>query len=217
MLYFSFLQGVLAFFAPCAVALLPWYITHFLANRSWWTRRSAIIQWLKLAWWAILWIVLIYAIAWVGIVVAAEFLKSSMKWIVIWMGIILIVLWILQLFGKQFSFSMHINHKHKHPIMESFLFGISYAIGALWCLFPLFLVVVTQALAAPSSLTWASYIVAYFLWISLMMLIVIVGTMRSRNIIHKYLRKILPYMNTITWIVLILAGAYIIRYQMVLI
>ena len=32
--YFSFMQGVVAFFAPCAVALLPGYIAAFISRND---------------------------------------------------------------------------------------------------------------------------------------------------------------------------------------
>jgi cytochrome c biogenesis protein CcdA len=112
--------------------------------------------------------------------------------------------------------NLHIQHKHKHPIAESFFFGVSYALGALGCLFPLFLVVVTQALSAESMVVGISYIVAYFLGLCLMMLLVIVGTMYSKKMIQRYIRSVLPYMNNFTAIILILAGIYIIRYQLIL-
>ena len=116
------------------------------------------------------------------------------------------------------SFSINMNSStHQTEAVEAFVFGIAYAIGALGCLFPLFLVVATQAMAAPSLWLGASYIGAYFVGISGMMVGAILLSTFAKNWLMKYLRRILPHMERITGVLLILAGAYVIHYQMALI
>ena len=164
-IYFSFLQGVFAFFAPCAVALLPAYIVSFISrnNVSEQSKLHLLLRGLKLAFFSILGILVIYAIASGLIIVAAELIKSYMKYVAISLGAILIIVGILMLLGKDFSVNIHMNQKkHENEVKEAFFFGIAYAIGALGCLFPLFLVVATQAFSEPNSALGVSYIVAYF-------------------------------------------------------
>ncbi|MEX2604683.1 MAG: cytochrome c biogenesis protein CcdA [Gracilimonas sp.] len=218
--YFSFMQGVVAFFAPCAVALLPGYIVSFISRNSETAPEisAKLYRGLKLAFLSILGILVIYSIAGVLIVVASQLLKAYMKWVTIGMGGILIILGLLMLAGKNVAFSVNINQRHqKSETREAFLFGIGYAIGALGCLFPLFLVVATQAIAAPSTLLGVSYILAYFIGISLMMILAILLSTFAKDFFMKYLRKILPHMNQITGALLIVAGIYVIYYQMILI
>ena len=218
--YFSFLQGVVAFFAPCAVALLPGYIVAYI-SRSTENDPDTYLKLrrgLKLAFLSILGILVIYSIAGVLIVLASQALKAYMKWVTIGMGGILIVLGGLMVAGKNITFSVNVNHaSRKSEAWEAFVFGIAYAIGALGCLFPLFLVVATQALSAPSVLLGGSYFFAYFLGISLMMITAILLSTFAKDLFMKYLRKILPHMEMITGVLLILAGAYVIYYQMILI
>lgn len=218
-IYFSFGQGVLAFLAPCAVALLPGYILAFISRNSEGdpTAAKRMFRGLKLALLSILGILVIYAIAGAMIVIAAQVLKNYMKWITVGMGGLLIVLGFLMVIGKNVSFSLNMNSAtHKSEAIEAFVFGIAYAIGALGCLFPLFLVVATQAMAAPSAWLGASYFGAYFAGISLMMILTILLSAFAKDFVMKYLRKILPYMEQVTGVLLILAGAYVIYYQMVL-
>lgn len=218
-LYFSFGQGVLAFLAPCAVALLPGYILAFISRNSEGdpTAAKRMFRGLKLALLSILGILVIYAVAGAMIVIAAQVLKNYMKWITVGMGGLLIVLGFLMVIGKNVSFSLNMNSAtHKSEAIEAFVFGIAYAIGALGCLFPLFLVVATQAMAAPSAWLGASYFGAYFAGISLRMILTILLSAFAKDFVMKYLRKILPYMEQVTGVLLILAGAYVIYYQMVL-
>jgi cytochrome c biogenesis protein CcdA len=219
-IYFSFLQGLVAFFAPCAVALLPGYIISFISREASGdpSRNEKLYRGLKLASLSILGILAIYSIAGVLIIVASQLLKAYMKWITIGMGSLLILLGGLLIAGKSIAFSVDMNRKSdRSETGEAFFFGVAYAIGALGCLFPLFLVVATQAMAAPSALLGGSYIFAYFFGISLMMVTAILLSTFARDFFMKYLRKILPYMEKITGVLLILAGAYVIYYQMVLI
>lgn len=217
---FSFIQGVLAFLAPCAVVLLPGYIVAFISRNS--QREPALSERLyrgvKLALLSIVGILVVYTIAGGMIIVASQVLKDYMKWITIGMGAVLIVLGILMVLGKNVSFSLNMNNAtHKTESVEAFVFGIAYAIGALGCLFPLFLVVATQAMAAPTAWQGASYFGAYFAGISGMMIAAILLSTFAKDLLMKYLRKILPYMERVTGVLLILAGIYVIDYQMVLV
>lgn len=216
---FSFVQGVLAFLAPCAVALLPGYIVAFISRNSEGNPSlgKRLGRGLKLAMLSILGILVIYAIAGVLIIVAAQILKEYMKWITVGMGGLLTILGLLMIMGKNISFSVNLrNPTDRSEAIEALVFGIAYAIGALGCLFPLFLVVATQAMSAETALEGASYIGAYFAGISSMMIGAILLSTFAKDLLMKYLRKILPHMERITGILLILAGIYVIYYQMIL-
>lgn len=219
-LYFSFIQGMLVFLAPCAVALLPAYIVSFISRNKEQSssKKYLILRGLKLASLSILGILSIYAIAGTIIIFASQLIKDYMKWVAITMGGGVIILGILMLLGRNVSLNIHLKQKkHDSEIAEAFFFGVAYAIGALGCLFPLFLVVTTQALSAPSIIIGGSYIIAYFLGMSVLMIATILLSIFAKDYLMRQLRLILPHMNKISGILLILAGIYIIQYQLVLI
>ncbi|MGM0507483.1 MAG: cytochrome c biogenesis CcdA family protein [Bacteroidota bacterium] len=218
---FSFLQGVMAFFAPCAVALLPGYIVAFVtrqsASRDQQSTGRQLRRALYLALLSVGGILLVYAVAGVLILVASQLLKTWMKWIAVGMGGGVILMGLAMLAGYSFSFTFQLNHaKPETERREAILFGAAYGIGALGCLFPLFLVVVTQALGAPSVWMGASYLLAYVIGLCGTMVAVILLTAYSKDRVMSLLRSILPYMERVTGGLLILAGIYIIYYQMVL-
>ena len=217
--YFSFLQGVLAFFAPCAVALLPGYIVAYISRNT--AENSGLslklVRGLKLAILSILGILLVYSFAGILIVLASQLLKTYMKWVTVGMGGVLVILGTLMMLGKNVSFSLNVNTSTtKSEAKEAFIFGLAYAIGALGCLFPLFLIVATQAIAAPSPWIGGGYILAYFAGISIMMVTIILLSTFAREFLMKYLRKILPHMELVTGILLVVAGLYVIYYQIAL-
>lgn len=217
--YFSFIQGMLAFLAPCAVALLPAYIVSFISRNKEQTlsKKYLVLRGLKLAFLSILGILIIYAIAGTIIIFASQLIKDYLKWITITMAGGLIILGILMFLGRNISLNIHLKQrKHDGEIAEAFFFGVAYAIGALGCLFPLFLVVTTQALSAPSIMIGGSYIFAYFLGMSVLMITTILLSIFARDYLMRQLKRILPHMNKISGILLILAGIYMIQYQLVL-
>lgn len=211
---------MLAFLAPCAVALLPAYIVSFISRNKEQSssKKYLLLRGLKLASLSILGILIIYAIAGTIIVFASQLIKDYMKWVAIVMGGGLVILGFLMLIGKNVSLNIHLKQrKHDSETAEAFFFGIAYAIGALGCLFPLFLVVTTQALAAPSIMIGGSYIMAYFLGMSTLMVTTILLSIFAKDYLMKQLRRILPHMNKVSGILLIIAGIYIIQYQLVLV
>ena len=140
-----------------------------------------------------------------------------MKWVTIGMGGVLVILGVLMILGKNVSISLNVNTPtSKSEAKEAFVFGLAYAIGALGCLFPLFLIVATQAIAAPTWWIGGGYIMAYFAGISIMMVSIIILSTFAREFLMKYLRKILPHMELVTGILLVGAGIYVIYYQMAL-
>lgn len=217
---FSFIQGMLAFLAPCAVALLPAYIASFISrNVDGTTSKTVLVlRGLKLASLSIVGILVIYATAGAIILIAAQVIKEYMKWIALGMGVIVIILGIAMLLGKNISLNLHLKQKkYVTESKEAFIFGLAYAIGALGCLFPLFLVVMTQAIGEPNTLIGISYILSYFLGMSLLMITTILGSIFAREYVTKSLYKILPHMQKISAVLLIIAGIYVINYQLVLI
>ena len=158
---FSFLQGILAFLAPCAVALLPGYILAFISRNpeSANSVSARLGRGFKLASLSILGILIIYSVAGLMIVLAGQVLKDYMKWITI---------------------------------------------------------VATQAMAAETIWEGSSYILACFAGISGMMILTILLAIFAKDFLLKNLRKILPYMEKVTAVLLIIAGVYVIYYQMAL-
>lgn len=224
-LVFSFVQGVAAFFAPCAVTLLPGYITSYVSrgegggNAGEGARTSRrLVRGLQLALFSLLALFLVYAVAGGLIVVAGQLLKAYLKWVVVGMGVVLCVLGVLLLAGKHLSLNLNLRPgRTRSEAAEAFLFGAAYGLGALGCLFPLFLIVATQALAAPTVLEGARYLVAYFAGIGLMMVLAIGLATLARSWLQRTLRRILPHMERLTGVLLLLAGGYVIYYQMALI
>jgi len=204
----SFLQGVLAFFAPCAVALLPGYLAHFLQKNT--TEKNKFRKTTLYALSTVAGITLIYLIASILFYTVSSLLKSILPYIVITLGFVLIVFGIMMVFNKTISFSFHAQAKSKSSYVEAFLFGITYGLGALGCLFPLFILLLTQALTHSAGYL---FFIAYGLGMASLMFAFYFLAILAKTFVQKSLMKILPYITRIGGVVIILGGAYIIWYQ----
>lgn len=209
---------MLAFLAPCAIALLPGYITSLISrNTSSTSSGSLFFRAIKIALFVMFGFLVVYALAGGLILIASELIKEYMKWVALIMGVAIIILGGLMLAGKDISLSLHLKTRRSNTeSLEAFWFGIAYAIGALGCLFPLFLVVVLQVITAPTILIGTSYLVAYFAGMSLLLLLVIIMAVFAKDFLMKHLRKALPHLQKISGVLLIVAGIYIIQYQLIL-
>ena len=202
-LLFSFLQGILAFFAPCAVALIPGRISRLLSENK-----------VSLFWSAVLTmagVATVYILGGLLLLVAASFVKAYTAYIVITLGIGLIIIGVLMLLEKNVSLPMHVSFGKRSGLPESYLFGIAFGVGAFGCLFPLFLVVLSAAVSAGA--VGFSYVVAYVLGMFVCIGALYAGVAFARERTKELLFRFLPLVNRITAVVTILAGLYLIYYQ----
>jgi cytochrome c-type biogenesis protein len=108
------------------------------------------------------------------------------------------------------------NESGKKPsFVNFFLFGIGYSIASLSCTLPLFLLIVFQSLSAGGIKEGSIVFMAYALGMGSIMMAISIAISASNQTFIKWLRKIAPKMNIVTDIVLILAGSYLIYYNLV--
>jgi len=218
-LYFSFIAGLVAFFAPCSFAILPGYITYYISKHSIEDKKRKIIknisQGLIFGLIASIGFFTVFGLAGFGVIAIGQFIKQFIPWIAVTTGIILIIVGILMFFGKEFIFfqAPKIKFVQKNEKAGIYLFGIVYAIGSLGCVFPIFLSIVIQGIASNSFLDGAYTILAYILGMSIIMIAITTLTFATKYLIIKKLERILPYIKKLSAVVLVIAGIYMIYYQ----
>lgn len=214
---FAFLAGLVAFFAPCSVVLLPGYVTYYVSkgedkNLS---NLKKVFKGFKFGFFTILGFFTIYGGAGFLIILFGQFIKRFIPWIAILFGIILIFLGIIMLFGKHFSFNLNF-FKIKNERNSLYLFGTAYSVASLGCVFPLFLTILLQGLLNNNFFYSFLPLLAYIFGISLVMIITTILIIFFRDFFSRKLRKLLPYFYYISAFVLIVAGFYMLYYQYLL-
>jgi cytochrome c biogenesis protein CcdA len=162
------------------------------------------------------------AISAIGIGVA-----KFLPWIAISSGVIIMGIGVAKIFGKTFHIYIpfpkdliykrsNTNNKKKLGFVNFFLFGIGYAIASLSCTLPIFLLIVFQGLSTGGALEGSIVFLAYALGMGSVMTAISLAINLSNQTFVKWLRKLTPKMNFITSILLIIAGSYLIYYNLVI-
>ena len=110
-----------------------------------------------------------------------------------------------------------VGNPNQANLLGYFLFGISYGLASLSCTLPLFLVVV--GLGAGSDLTWINALGQFGLYAAGMGTVIIaltLGMAITRTAIVRWLRTALPYVSMVGASLMIVAGAYIMFYELTL-
>ncbi|MGH9987420.1 MAG: cytochrome c biogenesis protein CcdA, partial [Nitrososphaeraceae archaeon] len=106
--------------------------------------------------------------------------------------------------------------KIKSSYLNFFLFGIGYAIASLSCTLPIFLLVVLQGLSVGGIIEGSIVFLSYALGMGIVMITISLAIGISNQTLVKWLTRIAPKMSIVTSIVLILAGGYLIYYNIVI-
>ncbi len=154
-------------------------------------------------------------------------------WIAVLSGIIIIGIGISKILGKTIYInipipriwsnnigidnknndSVKINRKSKY--LKFFLFGIGYAIASLSCTLPIFLLIVFQGLSAGGILEGFIVFLTYALGMGTVMIAVSLAISISNHAFVRWIGRLSPKINVITGIVLIIAGLYLLYYNIV--
>ena len=150
-----------------------------------------------------------------------------LPWIAVASGIVIIGIGVAKIFGRTININIPSprgllytinsgNESGRKPsFVNFFLFGIGYSIASLSCTLPLFLLIVFQGLSAGGIREGSIVFTTYALGMGSVMIAISLAISASNQTFVKWLRKLAPKMNLITSVVLILAGSYLIYYNLV--
>jgi cytochrome c-type biogenesis protein len=228
---FAFSAGVMAFLNPCGFAMLPTYVSYFVESNT-----QNIIT-VGSGSRAILMKRLIRA-GTVGLIVTAAFIATFgltgviisslgivvakfLPWIALSSGIVIIGIGVAKAVGKTIRVnipSMAFFRKNHGDLgyPNFFLFGIGYSIASLSCTLPLFLIVVFQGLSAGGIREGSIVFLTYALGMASIMIAISLAISASNQTFVRYLKKLAPKMNIITSVFLIIAGSYLIYYNLII-
>jgi cytochrome c biogenesis protein CcdA len=210
----AFAAGALATVNPCGFALLPAMVSFYLgqgaddyAGRSLWRRAG---EGLALGALVTAGFLLVFVVAGVLVSLGAGSVARVFPWatIIIGAGLVALGLW-LYLGG---SLSVGVPHLQPERVAGSsraiFVYGIAYALASLGCTLPIFLIAVGAALTTGPVGSMVLF-VAYSLGMGLVLTAVALGAALFRGVVARSLRRVLPYVQQISALLLVVAGAYL--------
>lgn len=220
---YSFGAGMVSAVNPCGFAMLPVYLSLYLgAEDSEFYRHSPLFRIFKAVWIAVVVTAgfgLLFAVVGGVITLGGTFLGRVIPWMSLAVGIALIVMGIWLLMGHYISlaFTYRLAAKFGDPrrmtVWGFFLFGGAFGATSMSCTLPIFLLVMGSSIAARDVsvglLQFASYIAGT--GSVLMILTVGIALVKARVVVGA-LRRLLPYIQKISAILLLVAGSYIVYY-----
>ncbi len=219
----AFAAGMVAAVNPCGFAMLPAYLSLYLGNEEGgFAERSAtrrVLQALVVGLVVSSGFVVLFGLVGLGVSAGGTVLISAMPVLGVLVGEALVVfgLWMLlarrgpyaAVFGR---LATRLGDPTKVGVRGFFLFGLAYGAASLGCTLPAFLAVVGSGIAAGGVVPGAGRFVGYGLGMASVLVSLTLALAFFKEGLIKRLRGALPYVQTASAVLLILAGAYVVFY-----
>jgi cytochrome c-type biogenesis protein len=219
----AFGAGMVAAVNPCGFALLPAYLSLYLGTEeSGFAQRSAASRGLRaLAVGGVVssGFVALFGLAGAVISAGGTALTSVMPFLGVLVGEALVVLGVWMLLAGRAPYAAvlgrlatRLGDPRKVGVKGFFLFGLAYGAASLGCTLPAFLAVVGSGIAAGGVVPGAVRFLGYGLGMASVLVTLTVALAFFKEGLVKWLRGALPYVQTASALLLILAGAYVVFY-----
>lgn len=132
-------------------------------------------------------------------------------------GVFLAILGVAMLRGFEplISLPQFTRKRQDRELGSMFIYGVSYAVASLSCTIPIFMAVVITTLERDSFATGIAVFITYALGMGTTLAVLTVSVALAREGLVQRFRRILPYMNTISGVLLIIAAAFVTYYAWV--
>ena len=215
--------GMVAAVNPCGFAMLPAYLSLYLgAKEEDYAKRSPAVRLLRallVGGCVSLGFILLFGLAGVIVSATGNPLLGAMPPLGIFIGAALILLGMMVLAGRGLYlgvFERFASRIVKDPgdisVRGFFLFGLAYGAASLGCTLPVFLVVVGSGIVAGGFLAGVGQFFGYGLGMASVLVTLTLALAFFKQGLVTRLRKAMPYVQTASAVLLVLAGAYTIFY-----
>ena len=207
--------GVVAAFNPCGFAMLPAYVSYFVGTNA--DERSPLPNRLLRA--AIVGLVVTVGFVTVfGLIgLAATGFRSTINKIVpyvsVVVGIVLVGLGIAMLRGFEPKLGFpNLRARKGNALRSMYVYGLSYAAVSLSCGFPGFAAAVVTSFQSKSFVSSIEVYLAYAVGMGLVLVVLSFAVAVAQHTVVRGMRKVLPYVNRASGVLLVTAGLYVSYY-----
>ena len=219
---FAFAAGMASAVNPCRFAMLSAYLGLYLGSEAKDGRqpgavarmgRALLVGSVVTAGFLVL-----FGTAGVAIGAGTRSVVDLLPWLGLSIGVVLALMggWLLS-GGKLYTgiagrAAARIGNPGEVGVRGYFLFGISYGTASLSCTLPIFLTVVGTSLAVSSIPSALGQLVLYGLGMGAVILALTIGITLFKGALVGWLRKALRYIQPLSSVLMLVAGAYIVFY-----
>ncbi|MEZ5239600.1 MAG: cytochrome c biogenesis CcdA family protein [Microthrixaceae bacterium] len=223
----AFVAGTVATINPCGFALLPAYLSYYLGldetgsdsdavaagNRP----SNPVINALGVSAAVTLGFIAVFGIMGIIWSSVSGWLGTRLPYFTIVIGVALVGLGIAMLRGFEPTINLpklQLSDRRRE-LSSMFLYGVSYAIASLSCTIGVFIAVTSTTLTNSSFLEGVATFLAYGLGMGTTLAVLTIAVALAKAGLVARFRSLLPRMNTISGVLLILAGAFVAYYAWV--
>lgn len=209
---------MVATFNPCGFAMLPAYLSYFLGlenARDGEQRADAtILRALAVGTTMTAGFVAVFGVLGLVLDPILSSITDKLPWVTIVLGIVLVVLGIRLLMGREITVQLPKISKgpEGRELGSVFVFGISYALVSLSCTLSLFIAAISTVIDQQNFIVGMGAFIAYALGMGLVLIVLTLAIALARQGIVRSMRGVLPYINRISGALLVLAGLYVAYY-----
>ena len=217
---FAFAAGMVATVNPCGFAMLPAYLGLYLGSSE--DRKEDPIRSLSRALLVGTVVtsafILLFGVAGIIIAKGTQAIVDIIPWLGLAIGVLIAIVGSWLLGGGKLYTSLpgraaaRMGNPGQVSVKGYFLFGLSYAVASLSCALPIFLVVVVTSQAVSGFWVAVGEFFLYALGMGLVIMVLTIGMALFKGAVVTAFRKMLPYMQPVSAVVMILAGSYIVYY-----
>ena len=217
-LAFPLAAGLIAAFNPCGFAMLPAYLAFFLGHEL---KKppdgyQGFLNGVKVSLTLSAGFVFVFAL--VGIltntVISENSIEERAGYITFPIGIVLILLGLAMIRGYHPNLripGLRITNLNRQ-LPSIFLFGVSYAIVSIGCSAPIFFITVGSSFSRDGVINGVAVFITYALGMSIVVTFLTISLAMTRTMIAKNMKRVLPYLNPLSGLLLTGAGFFLASY-----
>ncbi len=217
---YAFAAGMVASVNPCGALMLPSYVFFQLGadERHPSSSLEQVLKAVRIAVATTAGFAVIFGA--VGVLVSAggRWLTALFPYAGLLIGVAMVVLggWLLASHRSLgILAASRVSVTPQRTLWSMFLFGIAYGVSSLSCTLPIFLVVVGSALGSGAFLVSMAQFMGYALGMGAVLAVITIGTALFREIVERWLRRLIPHIKGVSALFLVGAGVYLIYYWLV--
>ena len=223
---FAFGAGMVSAANPCGFAMVPAYLGLYLGETEGTERRSnagaRLLRAILVASAVTLGFILLFGIVGVAIGAGARPLIRFFPWIGLGLGVLLALAGAWLLAGGSLytalaeKLAARMGNVQQQSVRGYFAFGLAFGTASLSCTLPIFLTVVGSTLTAGTFLYSTSQFILYGLGMGTVILALTLSIALFQSVLVTVVRRALPYVQPVSSVLLLLAGAYLVYYWLTL-
>jgi len=226
LVWYVFGAGMLASINPCGFAMLPAYLSYFLATeetsaagahsangQTGQSVKTRLPNALLIAGVCTSGFMVVFLGAGAAVSAGAYVLVRAMPIFGLIVGLALVVLGVLLLSGLQIAIpGLHLGFVRKRTLGAIFVFGVAYALASLSCTLPIFLVAVGSTFMQGSLLQGVVQFVSYALGMGLVLAIATVSLALAKGAVVRWLKGLVRFVERAGALLVTGAGGYLVYY-----